>query len=174
MKYLVKFFVVTFLLLICTHASAEQKIAYLDMKYILNNSKAGKGAQDFLQKKVKANQKKFTDAENQLKKEEKDLLSQKATISKEEYKKKSDELRKKVIDFQNSRKVALNDVAKKRANAREQLLKELDPILENYMAENNISLVIDSINVVRSTEGTNITKLIVEELNKKISSLELK
>ena len=42
------------------------------------------------------------------------------------------------------------------------------------MAENNISLVIDSINVVRSTEGTNITKLIVEELNKKISSLELK
>ena len=174
MKYLVKFFVVTFLLLICTHASAEQKIAYLDMKYILNNSKAGKGAQDFLQKKVKANQKKFTDAENQLKKEEKDLLSQKATISKEEYKKKSDELRKKVIDFQNSRKIALNDVAKKRANAREQLLKELDPILENYMAENNISLVIDSINVVRSTEGTNITKIIVEKLNKKISSLELK
>ena len=46
MKYLVKFFVVTFLLLIYTHASAEQKVAYLDMKFVLNNSKAGKGAQD--------------------------------------------------------------------------------------------------------------------------------
>ena len=46
MKYLVKFFVVTFLLLVCTHVWAEQKVAYLDMKFILNNSKAGKGAQD--------------------------------------------------------------------------------------------------------------------------------
>ena len=50
MKYLVKFFVVTFFLLICTHAFAEQKIVVLDMKYVLNNSKAGKGAQDFLKK----------------------------------------------------------------------------------------------------------------------------
>ena len=40
----------TLFLLISTYASAEQKIAYIDMKYILNNSKAGKGAQNFLQK----------------------------------------------------------------------------------------------------------------------------
>ena len=59
MKYLVKFFVVTFLLLIYTHASAEQKVAYLDMKFVLNNSKAGKGAQDFLHKSYKDNQKFF-------------------------------------------------------------------------------------------------------------------
>ena len=144
------------------------------MKYILNESKAGKNAQEQLQNTVKKDQKRFLEAQKKLKADELDLISKKAELSKEDYKKKSDELRKKVIDFQNSRKVALNDVAKKRANAREQLLKELDPILENYMAENNISLVIDSINVVRSTEGTNITKIIVEKLNKKISSLELK
>ena len=61
MKYLVNFFVVTFLLLVCTYASAgiEQKIVYLDMKFILNNSSAGKGAQDFLKKTFNANQKKF-------------------------------------------------------------------------------------------------------------------
>ena len=50
MKYLVKFVVVTFLLLVSTHTLAEQKIVVLDMKYVLNNSKAGKGAQDFLKK----------------------------------------------------------------------------------------------------------------------------
>ena len=52
MKYIVKFFVVTFLLLVSTHASAD-KIVYLDMKFVLNNSKAGKGAQDYLQKTFK-------------------------------------------------------------------------------------------------------------------------
>ena len=53
MKYLVKIFVVTLFILVSTYASAEQKIVYMDMKYILNMSKAGKGAQEFLQKSRK-------------------------------------------------------------------------------------------------------------------------
>ena len=59
MKYFVKFVVVTFFLLFCTNSFAEQKIVILDLKYILNNSKAGKGAQDFLKKKFDENAKKF-------------------------------------------------------------------------------------------------------------------
>ena len=52
MKHFVKFFVITFFLLICTHTFAEQKIAVLDLTYVLNQSKAGKGAQDFLKKNI--------------------------------------------------------------------------------------------------------------------------
>ena len=88
MKYLVKFFVVTFLLLICTYASAEQKTVYLDMKFILNNSKAGKGAQDFLKNSLNKNEKQFSNQINDLKKKEIDLLAKKSTLDKEEYKKK--------------------------------------------------------------------------------------
>ena len=83
MKYLVKFFVVTFLVLISTHAVAEQKLVYLDLKFVLNSSKAGKEAQDFLQKTFKTNQKKYADLEVELKKEENDLLANKTTLSKE-------------------------------------------------------------------------------------------
>ena len=53
MKYFVKFFVVTFFLLICTHKFAEQKVVVLDLTYVLNNSKAGKDAQEFLKKTFK-------------------------------------------------------------------------------------------------------------------------
>ena len=63
MKYLVKFVVVTFFTFICTHSFAEQKIVVLDMKFVLNKSKAGKGAQDFLKKSFSENQKKFADME---------------------------------------------------------------------------------------------------------------
>ena len=52
MKYFVKFIVVTFFLLISTHTFAEEKIVLLDLKFVLNNSKAGKGAQDFLKRTV--------------------------------------------------------------------------------------------------------------------------
>ena len=45
MKHLVKLFVITFLYFVSTYAFAEQKIAYINMKYILNESNAGKNAQ---------------------------------------------------------------------------------------------------------------------------------
>jgi len=77
MKYFVKFIVVTFFLLICTHTFAEQKIVVLDLTYVLNGSKAGKDAQEFLKKIFEANVKEFSDMEKMLKKEETDLLEKK-------------------------------------------------------------------------------------------------
>ena len=174
MKYLVKFFVVTFLLLIYTHASAEQKIAYLDMKFVLNNSKAGKGAQDFLQKSFKENQKKFLDEENALKKKENDLLAQKTILTKKEYQKKSDDLRKKVIDYQLQRRATLEKITSQRVEARQKLLEKLDPIMKTYIKENDISLIIDRKNVLIGNANLDITNIIVEKLNKEFPSLSIK
>ena len=174
MKYLVKFFVVTFLLLIYTHASAEQKIAYLDMKFVLNNSKAGKGAQDFLQKTFKENQKKFLDKENALKKEESDLLKQKTILTKEEYQKKSDDLRKKVIDYQSQRKASLEKITTQRSEARQKLLEKLDPIMKTYIDENGISLVVDKKNILMGNTDLDITNIIIKKLNKEFPSLSIK
>ena len=174
MKYLVKFFVVTFLFFIYTHASAEQKIAYLDMKFVLNNSKAGKGVQDFLLKSFKENQKKFLDEENGLKKKENDLLAQKTILTKKEYQKKSDDLRKKVIDYQSQRRTALEKITSQRAEARQKLLEKLDPIMKTYIKENDISLIIDRKNVLMGNINLDITNIIVEKLNKEFPSLSIK
>ena len=174
MKYLVKFFVVTFLLLVCTHASAEQKVAYLDMTFVLNNSKAGKGAQDFLHKSFKENQKKFLKEEEVLKKEENDLLAKKTILTKEEYQKKTDDLRKKVIDYQSHRRTSLEKITTQRAEARQKLLEKLDPILKTYVKENNISLIIDKKNILVGNADLNITNVIVEKLNKELPSLSIK
>ena len=173
MKYLVKLFVVTFLVLICTHANAEKKIAYIDMKYILNNSKAGKGAQDFLKESFTKNQKIFTDEENKLKDEERDLLTKKNIITKEEYQKKTDDLRKKVIDYQSKRRSSLDKITKQRAEARAELLTKLDPILKKYVNDNNISIVIDKKNVIMGSADFDLTNIIIEKLNKELPTLNL-
>ena len=70
MKYLVKFIVVTFFLLICTYSQAEQKTVFIDMKYVLNNCKAWKAAHDYLAKTFKDNQKKFVSTEKKLKEQD--------------------------------------------------------------------------------------------------------
>ena len=115
MKYFVKIFVITFFIFTSTYAIAEQKIVVLDLKFVLNNSKAGKGAQDFLKKSFEDNQKKFAKMEQNLKKEENDLLGKKTILTKEEYNTKTDALRKKVIDYQSQRRASLDKITTQRA-----------------------------------------------------------
>ena len=173
MKYFVKFLVVTFFLLQCTYALAEQKIVYLDMTFVLNKSKAGEGAQIFLKKTFEENQKKFIIQENELKDEESNLLGKKNVLTKEEYKKNSEDLRKKVLDYQKERRTFLDKIAKQRAEARQILVQKIDPILRSYSKENNITLVIDKKFILSGNTDLDITEIIVEKLNKELPSLNL-
>ena len=174
MKYLVKFFVVTFFFLICTHTFAEQKIVVLDLTYVLNQSTAGNGAQEFLKKTFDDNIKKFSGIEKELKEEEQDLLAKKNILSKEEYGKNMNSLRKKNIDYQTERRSAIDKITMQRAEARETLLKKLKPILESYIKENSVSLVVDKKYILGGGAESDITKVIVEKLNKDLPSLNFK
>ena len=174
MKYLVKFFVVTFFLLICTDTFAEQKIVVLDLTYVLNESKAGKGAQEFLKKSFDNDAKKFSGIEKALKEEEKDLLAKKNILTKEEYGKKINSLRKKNMDYQTERRSSIDKITMLRAKARETLLKNLKPIIETYINENSVSLVVDKKYILGGGAQSDITNFIVEKLNKDLPSLNLK
>ena len=174
MKYLVKFFVVTFLLFNCTYTLAEQKITYIDLKFVLNNSKAGKGAQDFLRNSFKEKQKRFIDTEKELKKEEEKLIDSKKSLSKEEYKKRSDSLRKKVIKYQSDRKSGLEKITKQRADALAKLLSSIDPILIDYINKNDVSMVVDKKSIIAGKNNVDITNIVIEELNKALPSINLK
>jgi len=174
MKYLVKLFVVTFFLIISTHTFAEQKIVVLDMKKVLNESKAGKGAQDYLKKSFNNNVKKFSDLEKSLKKSETDLLAKKTVLSKEDYTRKSDALRKKVIDYQSQRRAALDKITTLRAESRETLIKKITPIVDNYIKENNIAIVMDKKSMIGGLNEYVITEEIIKRLNKELPSLDLK
>ena len=174
MKYILKLFIVLFFVTVSNQSYAEQKIVTLDLTFLLNESKAGKGAQDFLKKTYDSNAKKFTDIEKKLKKKEKDLLSKKDTLSKEDYSKEMNELRKSFSDYQTERRSSIDKLTKQRAGAREVLLKKLDPILKNYINENNVSLVIDKKIILGGAPDNDITKIIVEKINKELPSLDLK
>jgi len=174
MKYFVKIIVVTVLLFISTTTFAEQKIVVLDLKYVLNNSKAGKGAQDFLKKSFNDNAKKFANIEKSLKDEEKDLIEKKTVLSKEDYIKKSKGLREKVMKYQTERRSSLDKIAKQRAESKAKLLKVLTPIIDEYINSNQISLVIDKKDMLGGLKEYDITKVIVDKLDKKLPSLNLK
>ena len=174
MKNFIKYFLISFFLLYCSALSAQEKVAILDFKYVLNESKAGKSAQDFLRKSLQDNVKKFQDIESDLKKEESDLLTKKSVLSKEEYTKKSDTLRKRVIDYKSQRRAAMDKITTLRNESRATLIKSINPILETYMKENNISVVINKVSTLGGNPENDITRIIVEKLNKVLPALDLK
>ena len=146
---------------------------YLDFKYILNNSEAGKKAQNFLKKKLDTGISSLKSKEKKIQDEEKQIISQKKIITPEDYKKKIVELRKKVESLQKERNNLLQSVAKQRATARNELLKNLNPIIQEYMQENKIRMVVDKKSLLSADENLDITDEIIKRLDKKLKSIKL-
>ena len=146
---------------------------YLDFKYILNQSEAGKKAQAYLKKNLNDGIKKIKDKEKSIQEEEKKIIKQKKVISAEEYKKQVTNLRTKVASLQKERNELLDRIAKQRSKARNELLKNLNPIIQEYMQKNNVRVVLDKKSLLLADEKLDITKEIIELLNKKLKSIKL-
>lgn len=171
-----KFFynlLIIFFILILHQQPLKAETYFLDFKYILNKSNAGKKANEILKKELDQGIKKLQDNEKRLQKEEKEIIQQKKVLSTEEYKKKITALRQRVSSLQKNRNSLLESVAKKRNKGRKQLLDELNPLVKNYMQEKNIKIVLDKKNILLGDEKLDITKDIMSLLNKKLSSLNL-
>ena len=173
MRYLKIIFFVLLILNFYNLSFAEETY-FIDMSRLLNQSKAGKEAQDFLKKKIIAGDKKFKNEGESLKKEEIDLIARKKTLSADEYKKILNQLRERNIKFQRKRTNFTTEIARQRADARSRLLKALDPILTNYMSENNIQIIIYRKYIVLAQSKLDLTEKILEILNKELKSLNLK
>ena len=104
-----------FLILTCPFdLMADNQVYFINLKKVLNESKAGSAAQEKLVKEFENQDKKFKDESNALKKQETELINQRKTLSADEYKKKLSSLRKKNVDFQNRRRNASSNFVKKK------------------------------------------------------------
>ena len=167
---------ILFLFLILTYPfnlMAENQVYFINLKKVLNESKAGSAAQEKLVKEFENQDKKFKNESNALKKQETELINQRKTLSADEYKKKVSSLRKKNVDFQNRRRNASSDFVKKKNNARNQLLKSLNPILQKYMDENGIMMIMNEKNVILANSKVDLTNTIIDLLNKELKSIKL-
>ena len=164
-----------FLALFYFNTNVVAEIPYfVDFKFILNESTAGKKAQNFLKNKLENGLKNLKEKEKKIQEEEIKIIEQKKIISPEEYKKKVSELRKKVSKLRKERATMLETVAKQRSEARNTLLKNLNPIIRDYMKAKKIRIVIDKKSILLADENLDITNEIIVELNKKLKSINLR
>ncbi len=169
MKLIKKFFIIlTVLISFIPLSHSQESIVYLDLEKVVSNTKAGKLMISQLEKSKKAALLKFEKKETDLKKEENDIQKQKNIISEEELKKKLFEFRKDVASFRKDRQILINDFNKKKKEKFEEFFKKITPIIENYVSNNNIDMVLDKKNIFVGSKKKNITEDIIKIIDKKI------
>ncbi len=155
-----------FILLFYNNISfAENKIVYLDVQFVIDNSELGK----FYKKKIKKikdkNKTELKKDETIIKKKENDIKNQKNILSKEEINNRvkdlNELLKKYQIKISNNNKIILEE--KKKYSSK--ILKTLNPIVASYVNKNNITLVIDKKNVLIGVKSLDITDKIIQILN---------
>ena len=173
LKYIVKIFVITYFIFGITNSFAENKIVYIDLNRILNESKVGIFVEKELTKAHEAKLDNFTKTEEELKKEEIDLISKRNIMERQEFDKKVKVLNEKAQMYQDERRKWFEEIAKKRNKARQEVLKSLDPIMTEYFEKNKISLMLYKRNIAIGTSELDITDPIIDELDKKLPSIKL-
>ncbi len=165
--YILLFFVISI------PSYSSEKIVYLDVEKIMQESVAGKNIIAKIKKKRETSISMFKKKEKEIIEKEKKLISQKNVLSEEEFKKKIQDLRADISKYQKERNKASNDITRTRIKASTNLIKKLTPILESYSKENSIRIIIQKKHIVMGSKEDDITKEILNLVNEKIKSIKI-
>ena len=169
-----KFFITNiFILIFLSSYAEEQKIVYLNVDKIMQQSIAGKSIKNQLKKIHNKNLENFKKNDEILKNKEKKIIAQKNILSQEEFQKELKSLRTEIINFQKEQVKARDDINKLRIGATNKLISKLSPILEEYAKKNSISLILQKKNIVMGKKEIEITNEILEITNNQIKNINI-
>ena len=169
-----KLFILIFFLIFTFNINAEiNKIVYIDIEKIMQQSVAGKNFIILLEKKHKTNISKFKKANEQIKEKEKKLITQKNILSPEDFQKELTKLRVEITKFQKDQVKARNEINTLRVLGTNKMINEITPILEKYAKEKSINLILQKKNIVMGKKEMEITDNIISLADKKIKKIEI-
>ena len=160
-------------ILISVPGYSSEKVVYLDLEKIMQQSTAGKSIIAQLKKKRESSISKFKKKEQEISNKEKKLISQKNVLSKEEFESKIIELRKDISNYQKDRNKTSNEIAKSRVKASTKLINKLTPILEDYSKKNSIRIIVQKKNIIMGKKEDDITDDILKLINQSVKSIKL-
>ena len=162
------FFIIILIIFKFEIAFANEKIAFIDLNFIMNNSLAGKSINTFINNLSKEKNKNFKIIENEIKKDENEIISKKNIIEESIYNKKVNEIRLRINDYKLERQKFNKNLNEKRIKYNNLLLEKLNPIISNYVENNSITMVLPKKMIIVGKKDLDITKQILEALNKSI------
>ena len=147
---------------------AQDKIVFIDLEQIVNNTNIGKKILSELNKINLDNIEKLKIKENLIKEKEISLNNTKNIISKTELQNKINLLKNEISIYNKQKNEKTNDFIKLKNKKLDELFKQINPLVSEYMNKNSITLIVDKKNVYLGKMDYDITDDIVELVNTKL------
>ena len=165
-KLLISFFII--LNFVNSEVKAKQNVAFADIDLIIKNTKIGKLKLDKIGQLNKSNIETLKNFEKEIKKEEDKINQKKNLISNEEYQKEVNKLKTKIKNFNIKKNEMVNNFKNEKNVELDNLFKIINPIIQEYMKENSIEILLNSKNIFMGRKEIDLTEILIEEINKKI------
>ena len=168
------FLIIIFFSLTINFLKADEKVFYIDIDYLMTNTVAGKELLNKLKKEEELKINKFKLNDDNFKIEEKKIFAKKNLISKEEL---NNELKTLQIKFQKYRAekiIEIDELKTKRNKNIATFLSLINPIIEKYMTDNSIYMLIDKKNVFIANKDYDITNNLIELIDNQIKNVEIR
>ena len=153
------------LLLYPNNLFAENKIVYLDVQYIIDNSQLGLFYKNKIKKDQNKNRIDLSIKEKIIKEKELEINNQKNILKEDELNKKVINLNELLKDYQKLRNKLNNEVIENKKQYSIKILSILNPLLTDFVEKNNIKLVVEKKNILVGIKSLDITNEILNILN---------
>lgn len=169
MKFFYKLNVAIFILVFnMSPLTANEKTVFINIDYIIKNSNAGKKVLNKIDNLNKKNLNLLEKKNINLRELESSIINKKNIISEDEYNVEIKALRQKINNFTKDKNEIVKEFNEYRNNELEKLLNQFKPIISQYMEKNSINIIIDAKNIFMANNNSNITEIILKEINKQI------
>lgn len=149
--------------------SSQEKVFFIDIDSLIQNSNVGKKVLTSISNQDKKNIELLNKKNKILEDLEAQIKNKKNVISEKDFNIEVRNFKKKVQDFTNDKNEIVNNFNKTKKNEIEKLFASFNPIISNYMNTNNINVLLDSKNVFMGNPKFNITNDILKIINKELN-----
>jgi len=163
-------YILTFIFYICSISSSfsAEKTVFLDIDFVLNNSNFGKSIYLKLDELNKKNFDNLIKMEKELEKKKKAIDASKNISTKENLEKEISLFNQDINKFRSEKDKILKNFEIKKKNEIDNFLIRVNPIIQEYMKDNSISIVLSKNQIFMGNVEMDITNDIIELVNKNV------
>ena len=162
-----------FLIFLSKSIYSQEKIVFIDLNFIFNNSNAGKDLNSRIEKQTKELKIQINDSKNDIENKKNELLAQKNVLSAEEYKKKLSILENDIKKINSFILKKNKDLTLFKKSAEQEFFDKLNLIIEKYSLSNSISIILKKDDLLMAKKDLDITNDIFNIFNEKIKKLTI-
>ena len=140
---------------------------FIDIDYILNNSNLGKKIYSELDIINKENINIIKTKEDILNKKQEEINSKKNILSREEIEREFNLLNQEYNKYKAEKDMIIKKFTEKKENELDNFLIKIKPIIEEYMKQNSIDIILDKNQIFIGVSKNNITEKILKLVNNK-------